>query len=193
MNNISKINVNGTTYGIVDTITTINGKSGAIDASDIAAVLSAAGYKLTDDNTVTTINGKTGTIDAADIASVLTTAGYELTDTTYTAGTGVTITSGQINVTYGNAANTACQGNDVRLSDSRPASDVYSWAKASTKPEYTKSEIGLENVTNHAQVKRSEMGVASGVATLDSNGQVPSSQLLNASTTTCQDIVDELV
>lgn len=175
MNNISKINVNGTTYGIVDTITTINGKSGAIDALDIAAVLSAAGYKLTDDNTVTTINGKTGTIDAADIASVLTTAGYELTDTTYTAGTGVTITSGQINVTYGNAANTACQGNDIRLSDSRPASDVYSWAKSSTKPEYTKSEIGLGDVTNNAQVKRSEMGVASGVATLDSNGQVPSS------------------
>lgn len=123
MNNISKINVNGTTYGIVDTITTINGKSGAIVASDIATVLSAAGYKLTDDNTVTSINGKTGAITASDIASVLIAAGYELTD----------------------------------------------------------------------QVNRSEMGVAGGVATLDVNGHIPSTQISNASTTTCQDIVDELV
>ncbi|MBQ2397328.1 MAG: tail fiber protein [Bacteroidales bacterium] len=58
-----------------------------------------------------------------------------------------------------------------------PASDVYSWAKASTKPSYTKSEVGLGNVTNDAQVKRSEMGVASGVATLDASGLVPTSQL----------------
>ena len=40
-----------------------------------------------------------------------------------------------------------------------------------------KSQVGLSNVTNDAQVKRSEMGVASGVATLDNNGHVPSSQL----------------
>lgn len=41
----------------------------------------------------------------------------------------------------------------------------------------SKSDVGLGNVTNDAQVKRSEMGAASGVATLDSNGKVPSSQL----------------
>lgn len=41
----------------------------------------------------------------------------------------------------------------------------------------TKSDVGLGNVTNDAQVKRTEMGVASGVATLDSAGKVPSSQL----------------
>lgn len=31
---------------------------------------------------------------------------------------------------------------------SMPASDVYSWAKASSKPTYTKSEVGLGNVDN---------------------------------------------
>ena len=41
----------------------------------------------------------------------------------------------------------------------------------------SKSDVGLGNVTNDAQVKRSEMGAASGVATLDSAGKVPSSQL----------------
>nr|WP_317407141.1 hypothetical protein [Fournierella massiliensis] len=41
----------------------------------------------------------------------------------------------------------------------------------------TKSQVGLGNVTNDAQVKRSEMGKAGGVATLDGSGQVPVSQL----------------
>ena len=41
----------------------------------------------------------------------------------------------------------------------------------------TKAQVGLGNVTNDAQVKRSEMGVSSGVATLDTTGKVPSSQL----------------
>lgn len=41
----------------------------------------------------------------------------------------------------------------------------------------TKDQVGLSNVTNDAQVKRSEMGVANGVATLNENGKVPVSQL----------------
>lgn len=41
----------------------------------------------------------------------------------------------------GTTANTACAGNDSRLSNARPASDVYAWAKASTKPSYSWGEI----------------------------------------------------
>lgn len=41
----------------------------------------------------------------------------------------------------------------------------------------TKAQVGLSNVTNDAQVKRSEMGVSNGVATLDTTGKVPSAQL----------------
>lgn len=41
----------------------------------------------------------------------------------------------------GTTADTACAGNDSRLSNARPASDVYSWAKASTKPTYSWGEI----------------------------------------------------
>ena len=49
----------------------------------------------------------------------------------------------------GNASTSqVVMGNDTRLSDSRPASDVSSWAKASTKPTYTASEVGLGNVPN---------------------------------------------
>jgi hypothetical protein len=38
---------------------------------------------------------------------------------------------------------------------SAPASDVYSWAKQSSKPSYTKSEIGLGNVDNTADSQKS--------------------------------------
>ena len=39
------------------------------------------------------------------------------------------------------------------------------------------ANIGLGNLTNDAQVKRSEMGVANGVATLGTDGKVPAAQL----------------
>ena len=45
------------------------------------------------------------------------------------------------------------------------------------KDSLSKTDVGLGNVTNDAQVKRSEMGVANGVATLDAQGKVPSAQL----------------
>jgi hypothetical protein len=41
----------------------------------------------------------------------------------------------------------------------------------------TKTQVGLSNVTNDSQVKRSEMAVANGIATLGSDGKIPSSQL----------------
>lgn len=41
----------------------------------------------------------------------------------------------------GKGASDACAGNDSRLSNSRPASDVYAWAKASSKPSYSWGEI----------------------------------------------------
>lgn len=70
----------------------------------------------------------------------------------------------------GNASSTeVVMGNDTRLTDSRNAADVYNWAKAQNKPSYTASEVGA--------VATTDKGVANGVATLDSSGKVPSSQL----------------
>ena len=67
------------------------------------------------------------------------------TVTSVVAGTGLnggTIsTSGTLSVKYGTAAGTACQGNDSRLSNARPASDVSAWAKAPSKPTYIASEV----------------------------------------------------
>ena len=70
----------------------------------------------------------------------------------------------------GNAAATeVVMGNDTRLTNARKASDVYDWAKAQTKPTYTATEVGA--------IPTTQKGAASGVATLDSNGLVPTSQL----------------
>lgn len=46
-----------------------------------------------------------------------------------------------------------CASDDSRLSNARPASDVYSWAKESSKPTYTASEIDWTN----ASLTRTEM------------------------------------
>lgn len=69
---------------------------------------------------------------------------------------------------------------DARLSDARPASDVSAWAKAATKPTYTPEEVGALPVgTTHlsGDLPVSLKGAVNGVAELDSNGRVPSSQL----------------
>lgn len=57
------------------------------------------------------------------------------------------------------------------------------WSKVKDKvSSVNKQSIGLNNVTNDAQVKRSEMGAANGVPTLDANGKIPVDQLGNLDT-----------
>ena len=63
-------------------------------------------------------------------------------------------------------------------SDTNIQNNLNTHINDKTNPhEVTKAQVGLGNVTNDAQVKRSEMGAANGVAQLDSSGLVPSSQL----------------
>ena len=70
----------------------------------------------------------------------------------------------------GTTADTACAGNDSRLSNARPASDVYAWAKASTKPAYNKAEVGLGNVDNTADSTKSVNYAASAGNSAKVNG-----------------------
>ena len=49
----------------------------------------------------------------------------------------------------------AVSSSDSRLTNARPASDVYAWAKAKSKPSYSKSEVGLGNVDNTADSAKS--------------------------------------
>lgn len=54
---------------------------------------------------------------------------------------------------------------------SMPASDVSAWAKAATKPSYTKAEVGLSNVDNTADKDKSvKYATSAGSATTGLNG-----------------------
>lgn len=57
--------------------------------------------------------------------------------------------------TSAGSANSVAWGNVSGRPSSLPASDVYAWAKASSKPSYTKSEVGLGNVDNTADANKS--------------------------------------
>lgn len=66
------------------------------------------------------------------------------------------------------------------------------WSKVKDKVQSINKEfVGLNNVTNDAQVKRSEMGAVNGVPTLDSNGKIPVDQLGNLDTVVAM-VVTEL-
>ena len=68
---------------------------------------------------------------------------------------------------------------DDKIAEVKETIDNYTvnGYKISTNPSLDRNDIGLGNVTNDAQIKRSEMGVPKGVATLGENGKVPESQL----------------
>ena len=118
---------------------------------------------VNDSVTAPTFIGKLqGNADTATSSTKLTTSAGSATQpvyfsdgkpvaTTYTLGKSVpsnaVFTDTNTWRPLGTTADTACAGNDSRLSNSRPASDVSAWAKASTKPSYTWSEIGSKPTT----------------------------------------------
>lgn len=90
----------------------------------------------------------------------------------------------------GTGGDDACAGNDSRLSNARPASDVYAWAKASAKPTYNKAEVGLGNVDNTADSTKSvnyaaSAGNAAKVNGHSVNADVPSDAKFTDTKGTC--------
>jgi hypothetical protein len=65
-------------------------------------------------------------------------------------------TAAALNVpTLGNASSSeVVKGNDTRLTDARPASDVYPWAKAENPPVVTKADVGLGNCDNTSDMNK---------------------------------------
>lgn len=73
-----------------------------------------------------------------------------------------------------NSAKSALQANIDKKADKTTTVNGHALSGNVT---VSKSDVGLGNVTNDAQVKRSEMGAPSGVATLGTDGKVPTAQL----------------
>ena len=57
--------------------------------------------------------------------------------------------------TYTPSSHTHTKSQITDFPTSMPASDVSAWAKAASKPSYSKSEVGLENVDNTADANKS--------------------------------------
>lgn len=81
---------------------------------------------------------------------------------------------------WGNISGTLSNQTDLvnELGNKANASDLTSHTTNTQNPHsVTKSQVGLGNVTNDAQVKVADKGIANGVATLDGNAKVPTAQL----------------
>lgn len=65
-------------------------------------------------------------------------------------------TAAALNVpALGNASSSeVVKGNDTRLTDARPASDVSAWAKSPTPPVVTKADVGLGNCDNTSDLNK---------------------------------------
>ena len=123
-----------------NTITPLTSSS-SLNAAKLTGTVPSGCY------TNTTYESKTAASGGTDVSLVTTGEKYTWnnktsntgTVTKVTAGTGLTggdiTTTGTIAVSYGSTAGTACQGNDSRLSDARPSSDVVqTYSSSSTVP-----------------------------------------------------------
>jgi hypothetical protein len=66
--------------------------------------------------------------------------------------------------------------NDSRLSDARPASDVWSWAKLSTKPSYTYYEVGAEPSFSKNTAFNKNFGTAAGTVAEGNDSRINNGQ-----------------
>lgn len=135
MNTINKITVSGNTYGIVDTDTKVTSAANhytpsANNNAELTASLSGTAGAYAKDTEYTVLTGVKAQRDAKGHITGLTYTAQKIKDTDTNTWRPL-----------GTGSSDACAGNDSRLSNARPASDVYTWAKASTKPTYIASEV----------------------------------------------------
>ena len=109
------------------------------------------------------------TVTDASVAGQLMWKNYGNNHTIFDASAGTSPEGGAVNNTsaaiawaatyptlmgWNGASTYGVRVDSARIADGAPANDVYSWAKASTKPSYTKSEVGLGNVDNTADANK---------------------------------------
>ena len=115
--------------------------------------------------------------------------GYEV----YAAGTAASVPWSGVTgkpSTYTPSSHTHTKSQISDFPTSMPASDVYAWAKASSKPSYTKAEVGLGNVDNTSDASKrvdhantaSQLGHDLTFRICDGNGNVVSKEVFNGNT-----------
>lgn len=125
------LSLNGTSFSISNSGVTAGSYGPSQDSS--------VGFGDSIDVPYISVNSR-GQITSADSRSI--TLPSEPTPTSIGAEPAFTKNTA-FNKNFGTAAGTVCQGNDSRLSNARPASDVSAWAKEPNKPTYTPTEVGV--------------------------------------------------
>lgn len=158
-----------------------------VTASQVGAYTKAETSSLVSGK-VDKVSGKSLVSDTeiTKLATVKTNAEPNVLEGVQVNGSDLTITNKKVNITVdqeliGDSTN-PISGKAVKdaITDVKEESnEALSQHTGNTSNPHgvTKTQVGLGNVTNDAQVKRSEMGVANGVATLDSTGKVHTAQL----------------
>ena len=148
----------------------------ARNAADVTNTYSASGTVPVSGTAVASAIGDLDVTGDSSVSASKTLASWSETDGKVSITTqNISITKSQVSdfpslgtasakdvPTSGNASTTqVVMGDDTRLTDSRNAADVYSWAKASSKPSYTASEVGaipVKSGTTAAQLQSGASG-----------------------------------
>lgn len=151
----------------VDTNTTYNlTKSGnsiilkGSDGSEVSVTDSSTAY----DNATSESAGLMSAADKSKLDSVATGANKTVVDASFIADSTNPVQSKVVKSALDGKSNTGHKHVKADITDfptSMPASDVPAWAKAATKPSYSKAEVGLGNVDNTADSAKSVKYAAS--------------------------------
>lgn len=120
-------------------------------------------YSVTDSNTVygnasTSAAGLMSASDKSKLDGIASGANNISVDSALSSTSTNPVQNKVINSALGSKSNTGHKHVKADITDfptSMPASDVAAWAKAASKPSYSKSEVGLGNVDNTADSQKS--------------------------------------
>ena len=154
-----KDNINtNTTYTL-----TKNGNTITLKGSDGSSV------NVTDSNTIynnatASADGLMSAADKSKLDSVATGANKTVVDSSFVTNSTNPVQSKVVKSALDGKSDTGHKHVKADITDfptSMPASDVSAWAKAATKPSYSKAEVGLGNVDNTADSTKSVKYAAS--------------------------------
>ncbi len=155
----------GLTGTEADTLSSVLTTAGATTyvTSDSAPGITIAAKDTTYSAATASAEGLMSASDKSKLDGIATGANKTVVDEALSSTSTNPVQNKVINAALNGKADTSHTHTKSQITDfpaSMPASDVYAWAKASSKPTYTKSDVGLGNVDNTADADKSVKSAA---------------------------------